>query len=493
MQRREFLKTMAAGTVLSGSELLSANVQAADDEKKPLNVLVVMSDTLRPKFLGPYGNTWVKTPTLDKLAKESALFERAHPECLPTIPTRRTLHSGRRAFPFRDYKATPWDNVYLPGWQPMSADEDTVAEALARAGYHCGFVGDVPHYFVPGNNFIRGFHQWDFVRGNAEDRYRSVATVDMKKLANRYGSRQSLAAQHVANLGGFEPDEMDYATPRTFSSAMRFLDENQNNEKPFYLYVDTFHPHETWQSPKKFYELYADPKYHGKTFLNLPYNTLYKSPVSEEILQDVQAQYAGLVTMVDHWFGRLLEKLEAIGQKENTLVIFASDHGTNFGDNLEKVTGKPAACLYPGTMDIPLLVRHPKGVAAGKRFKEFVYTLDIPSTVCAATGVKPEQGVDGKNLLDLLEGKSFEGREYLTCRYSNSVWYGDEKNWYFSNIHWEYPRLFDLEADDPFGKTIAKEAPERIKLAQKRLLEDAGGALPAYPLKGTDKVRAPFI
>lgn len=498
MQRREFLQSVAASGVVSGTGIANAGAQAAAQQQataKPKapkwNILVVMSDTLRTAFLGPYGNKSVQTPTLDQLAKDGALFERAHAECLPTIPTRRTLHSGRRAFPFRDYKPVPWDNVYLPGWQPMSPEEDTVAESLARSGYHCGFIADVPHYFVPGNNFTRGFHQWDYVRGNAEDRYRSAVSVDPAKVARKYVSRR--AAQHVANLGGIEFDEMDFATPRTFTSAINFLKENQRNTKPFYLYVDTFHPHETWEAPKKYYELYRDPSYKGKTYVNLPYSTLFQNPVPEAALNDVKAHYSGLVTMVDHWLGKLLTTLKEVGKENNTLVIFASDHGTNFADNLEKVTGKPAACLYPGTMDIPMLVRHPQRIAAGKRFREFVYTLDIPATVCAAAGNAPRDGVDGKNLLDLIEGRQFEAREYLTCRYSNSVWYTDEKNWYFSNIHWQNPRLFDLESSDPFAKTIAAKAAERLKLAQRRILKDSGGKLPVYELKGTDKVKAPFI
>ena len=62
---------------------------------------------------------------------------------------------------------------------------------------------------------------------------------------------------------------MAFATPRTFLSAMKFLEENKANSKPFYLYVDTFHPHETWVAPDKYYQLYRDPKYKGKiTFLN---------------------------------------------------------------------------------------------------------------------------------------------------------------------------------------------------------------------------------
>src|SRR5262245_57995894 len=123
MRRRDFLKAVTAGTALAGLHPESAPARADEpprDGGRGWNILVVVSDTLRTAFLGPYGNTWVKTPTLDRLARESALFERAHPECLPTIPTRRTLHSGRRAFPFRDYRPVPWDNVSLPGWQPMA-------------------------------------------------------------------------------------------------------------------------------------------------------------------------------------------------------------------------------------------------------------------------------------------------------------------------------------------------------------------------------------
>ncbi len=487
MERRSFLKTVAAAPTLGASGANAAAQEAASD---PWNILVVVSDTLRTAYLGPYGSTSVQTPNLDRFAKQAAVFERAYPEALPTIPTRRTLHSGRRAFPFRDYRPIPWDNVYLAGWQPMSPDEGTVAEALDKAGYHCGFVSDVPHYFVPGQNFTRGFRQWDFVRGNAEDRYRSAAPYDPEVVRARYASARG--PMHVANLGGFEPEEMDFATPRTFTSAMQFLDENRNTG-PFYLYVDTFHPHESWEAPRKYYDLYRNPSYRGKTRLTVAYSTLHSHPIPEEGLEDIRAQYSGLVTMVDHWFGRLLDKIEEIGKADSTLIVFLSDHGTNFADNLERVTGKPAGALYPGTMHIPLMVRHPQGRGAGRRFRELVYTLDVPATVCGAAGTEPDGGLAGQNLLPLLEGGRFERRDYLTCRYSNSVWYRDERNWYFSNVHWENVRLFDLESSEPFGETIANRSVERVRLAQRRILGDAGGELPKYPLKSTDRVKAPFI
>lgn len=483
MNRRTFVSTVSAAP--------AAMAQPQQTAQPKWNILVVVSDTLRKDFLEPYGNRTVRTPNLAALARESAVFDRNHPECLPTIPTRRTLHSGRRAFPFRNYQPVPWDNVYLPGWQPMAMGEDTVAEALGRAGYHCGFISDVPHYFVPGQNFTRGFHQWDYVRGNAEDRYRSPWPYEEARVKERYESARG--PMHVANLGGFAPDEMSFATPRTFQSAMRFLDENRDNPKPFYLYVDTFHPHESWEAPKKYYDLYRDRAYKGKTYLTVPYNTLFAAPLPEGALTDIRAHYSGLITMVDHWLGELLNKLKASGKDENTLILFVSDHGTNFADNIEKVTGKPAGAMYPGTMNIPLIVRHPRRAGAGKRFSEFTYTLDVPATVCAAAGAAPKDGVDGRSLLPLLEGGTFAAREYVTCRYSNCLWYRDASNWFFSNVHWQNVRLFDLEASDPFQATIAAKAPERIALARRRILEDARGELPVYPLTGMDKIKAPFI
>ena len=94
------------------------------------NLVVVVSDTLRTAELGCYGSTEVQTPCIDAFAQRSARFTRAYPESLPTIPVRRTLHTGRRAYPFNNYTPVPWDIVYLPGWQPMANDEDTVADVI---------------------------------------------------------------------------------------------------------------------------------------------------------------------------------------------------------------------------------------------------------------------------------------------------------------------------------------------------------------------------
>lgn len=488
------------------------------EDKKQWNIIVVVADTLRTAFLGCYGNDWIHTPAIDRFARHSVRFSRAHPECLPTIPTRRTLHSGRRAFPFDDYRPLPWDNVYLPGWQPMSPEEPTIAETLQQAGYHTGFIADVPHYFVPGMNFTRGFQQWEFVRGQAEDRWNAVAAADPQQIDRYRASSRDRIAAHIVNMRPHLPEEQ-WPTARAFQRAIDFLKDNNRprsalpegadsaagsaprgeSAPPFYLYVDSFTPHETWEAPLHYYNLYGSPGDRDPICLSAAYGP-FASDYADR-LPSIRANYAGLVTMLDTWFGRLLDTVDSLGLRNNTLIFFLSDHGTNFGDNAEGIMGKPADYMYPGTMDIPLLLRHPAGLGAGNVRHELVYTLDVPATILAASAPHVAFPADGQSLLPLLDSNDsaaepspaepdqqavsggqnrFVRRQYLTCRYGNAVWYRDDRTWFFSAVDWQNPRLFDLETDPECQVNIAARSPERIDLARKRILADAGGQLIYY-------------
>ena len=207
------------------------NQDVQSNSQRPWNIVIIVSDTLRTAYLGAYGNEWIHTPNLDRFAAQGARFTNAHPECLPTIPTRRTSHSGRRAFPFKDYRPVPWDNVYTPGWQPLASDEGTISEALAHQGYHTGFFSDVPHYFVPGMNFTRGFRQWEFIRGQAEDRYHAPAHADEMLIARYHSAWKERVQAHLVNAQPDQPEEM-WPAARTFRAAIEFVEHNYNNS-PF--------------------------------------------------------------------------------------------------------------------------------------------------------------------------------------------------------------------------------------------------------------------
>jgi arylsulfatase A-like enzyme len=341
-------------------------------------------------------------------------------------------------------------------------------------------------------NFTRGFCQWHFIRGQAEDRYQSTARAD-PALLNRYWGNLERIRAHLVNVRPELPEET-WPAARTFRSAISFLQDNQDRA-PFYLYVDTFTPHETWEAPLHRYDLYGRREDREPICITVPYGPLARAPEYESRLESLWANYAGLVTMVDAWFGRLLDALDELDLRRSTLVVLTSDHGTNFADNPERVIGKPANALYPGTMDVPLILRHPARAGAGQVCDELVYTLDIPATVLAACGAEPLGPIEGQNLLPLAEGVgAYQSREYLTCRYGNTVWYKDRRTWFFGEADERGGHVFDLEADRACQINVATRAPDRIAAARKRIMEDAGGSLVTYRRPGeTDALGRPVF
>ena len=110
-----------------------------------MNILVICADTFRADYLGCYGNSWIKTPHIDKLAGEGIRFDEFYGEALPTIPARRVLYTGRKAFPF-SYHQQKGDMVQLPGWHPLYDEDITLAEHLSDLGYTTGLVSDLYQY-----------------------------------------------------------------------------------------------------------------------------------------------------------------------------------------------------------------------------------------------------------------------------------------------------------------------------------------------------------
>ena len=456
----------------------------------PMNIILIVSDTLRAAELGCYGSTRVQTPNLDAFARQAVRFTRAFPESLPTIPVRRALHTGRRCYPFRDYRPVKWDIVYLPGWQAMDNEEDTLAENLAAAGYQTGFVTDTLPYFAPGFNFQRGFWQWEYIRGQQQDRWRSPFSVPDERLA-RYGvnpaqgNRHGLVPMHLANTAHVR-EEADTSTARTFAWAQRFLEDNRAGQ-PFYLLVDCFDPHEPWEAPEAYYRLYGKPDYTGRRIVHCGYAPVDQLGYTEEEVAYVYAQYCGLVTLVDAWFGKLMATLDALGLAENTAVLVVSDHGTNFCDNPRRVIGKPDNAMYPGVMRLPCLARLPGEPGAGTACNELMYNLDLAATVYDLAGVAPA-AIDGQSLRPLLTGEgAWRRRDYVTCRYNNSLCYIDDDAWVLADIDGATREVFDLTADPDCLRVIDDDA--RARRAWDRLRADAAGPFPDYrAAKQTDAI-----
>ena len=231
LTRKEFLKVAGAG--VAGGSLLGPSALAwgcgpqLNRETKP-NVVVVILDSLRKDHLGAYGNPWVKTPSMDALAKASLRFTRAYPESLPTICARRAIHSGKRTWPFRNWQQYKGVDVVVWGWQPIPEGQRHLAEILKDNGYTTLFVTDNLHQYKPTMNFQRGFEVFEFIRGQTTDGYRP------KWIGSREQVRQALVKgqgfdvqgqmrRYFANVA-YRKNEEDWFSPQVFTGAMELME-----------------------------------------------------------------------------------------------------------------------------------------------------------------------------------------------------------------------------------------------------------------------------
>lgn len=444
------------------------------------SAIVVVLDTLRADHVGAYGNDWIRTPTLDALAKESIVFTRAFPESLPTIPMRRALLTGLRTWPFRDWTPEKGVGVPVQGWQRIPEEQTTLAETLLSQGHHTGFITDTYHYFKPSQNFHRGFKQYSWVRGQESDPWRSTLNMDPEEVRallqpglteGEAFYQEWLLTQHLANQGNREKEE-DYQAPRVFLEAMDWLEENQRAER-FFLLVDVFDPHEPWDPPQRYLDMYADPDYEGPPVLHARYGS--SGNMTDAQLRHMRARYAAEVTMVDAWLGRFLDRARDLGMLKDTLLVVTSDHGHQLGEH--GMTGKMPQGLWYELIDVPLLIRAPDGAGAGIKVDSFAQHQDIPLTVLNALGVAPEAALPGVDLLELAAGRA-RPREHVSCGYSGYSWCRDGRYVYIAGNDGGYAQLFDMQADPAQEHDLAGEERGVVESMHQKLLADAGGPLP---------------
>ena len=471
LTRRDFLKVAGA----AGAALLGGTGCGAGGGPGP-NVILVIIDSLRKDHIGAYGNTWIQTPNLDALAKESLRFTRAYPESLPTLCARRAIHSGTRTWPFKD---RPLQQAHAPtyGWLPIPWDQATLAEILAAAGYHTVLVTDTYHQFKPHMDFHRGFKVHDWIRGQESDPYKPPSTVSDEEMQKYmiHGEGHK-ARQYLANISGRRQTEEDWFAPRVFLRAMELLEASSRRE-PFFLVVDNYDPHEPWDPPESYTRLYDPDGYDGPE----PFTSQYGKDdyLTERQLERMRNLYAGEVTMADHWLGNFLERANELGVMQNTLLVLLSDHGHALGEH--GYTGKPHYALWPELTDIVFLVRHPGGRGAGETSDHYASTHDVAPTILGFLGIEPTEPMQGQDLSVLLEGRVPELRPHFTLGYSDFAWARDESYAMFSRNDGSQARLFDLREDPGMNVDIAGSNQDIVKrMMEGYLLKDAGGPLPIY-------------
>lgn len=386
--RRRFLKTAALATAGLAAPFAPAR------ETKKRNVIVIVSDTMRRDALQAYGGNWVQTPHLSAFAKKAVQCKNAFIGSFPTVPCRHDLLTGQATFTFKP-------------WSPLDRDTVTLQDVLRAAGVYTALVVDTPHPFRPDYNYQRNFDFIQVNRGQEMDLY-ELRPLPVKLPCNprklRDGTRTM--TQYLRNVADRKVEE-DYFCARTMRAAADWLTANQRRQ-PFFLYVDTFDPHEPWDPPALYVKPY-DPDYRGED-VTYPRYDRWEEFLTPKELKHCRALYAGEASMVDRWVGHLLERIEKLGLFENTLVLFLADHGFYLGEHgfigkaLIRGGYYQSLAMYSEVCRVPWLVHYP-GCRPGQVVDGLVQHMSVAATVLDFLGLRGPASFTGPSLWPMLQGK----------------------------------------------------------------------------------------
>ncbi len=361
----------------------------------PKNAIVVLLDSLNRHMLGAYGGKEFATPHLDRFARRSLRFEKHFAASLPCIPARHDLLCGS------------WDFLWKP-WGSIEIWEHSLTAHLSQAGVTTMLISDHPHLFeVGGENFHSDFDGWDYLRGHESDPWKTRPDPSWIG-APLFGRRFS----PYDNSRGYFRGEEDFPGPRTMAAAAQWIDDNAGHHDRFFLFVDEFDPHEPFDTPEPYASMYYDG-WEGPHLIWPPYmeGAVRRGLLSEDQARQVRACYGGKLTMIDHWFGRMLDAIERNNLWEDTAVIVCTDHGHFLGE--KDIWGKPGVPVYEPLGHIPLMVSWP-GVAPGS-VSALTTTVDLFATLADLFAVQPLHQTHGRSLIPILQKEKTAVRDYVLC------------------------------------------------------------------------------
>lgn len=376
--------------------------------KRPKNAIVVLLDSLNRHMLGSYGGDEFQTPNLDAFAARSLRFQKHYAGSLPCMPARHDILCGALDFLWR-----PWGSIEI--W------EDAITVQLRQAGVTSMLVSDHPHLFeVGGENYHTDFTAWEYERGGESDPWKT--RPDPSWLGTPMFGRPLV--QYDVSRGWFQ-DEADFPGPRTMASAAKWIDDNAGYHERFFLFVDEFDPHEPFDTPEPYASMY-DPDWEGPHLIWPPYHAAAqrKGVLNERQARQIRASYGAKLTMIDHWFGRMVEAVERNGLWDDTMVVLCTDHGHFLGE--KDIWGKPGVPVYQPLGHIPMLISWPG--AEPRDVDALTTSVDIHATLLDFFGVTTEHRTHGASLLPVLEGQADSIREYLlTGTWGREVHLVDER------------------------------------------------------------------
>ncbi|MGY8767727.1 MAG: arylsulfatase [Pirellulales bacterium] len=446
--------------IVSSTSLLSA--------ERPPNIIYLLADDLGYNELGCYGQKWIKTPNIDRLAKEGIKFTDHYSGNAVCAPSRCCLMTGKH--PGHAHVRNNGDPGYLqhlapkfgwefPGQNPIPDEEVTIAELLKKKGYATAAIGKwgLGHFGTTGDPNKQGF---DLFYGFNCQRH---AHNHYPKFLWRNDKKEVLPGNDRTLNGE------TYSQDRFREVALEFIDENK--DQPFFLYMPFAIPHLSIQVTEKSLAEYKGVipeeahKHHG--YLEHPFP---------------RAGYAAMITHLDRDIGQILDRVTKYGLDDNTLVLFSSDNGptydrlggsdSDFFESAGIFKGLKGS-LYEGGIRIPLVARWPGKIKAGTESNHISAFWDLLPTFCDVAGVNSPEAIDGISFLPALLGDAKQKpHDYLYWEFSSyggqqavrqGKWKAIRQNMLAKNNDSPLKiELYNLDKDPGESTDVASEHPELV-------------------------------
>ena len=432
----------------------------AADQRNPYNVLFIISDDLTATALGCYGNKTCRTPNIDKLASEGTRFSRAY--CQATIcgPSRASMLFGY--YPYAT-KATG----YTSGREKVGPNRDSWPQYFRKHGYHSARISKVFHMGVPtdigpGNDGADDPASWDEAFNSPGPESKAPGTGETLQ-NNPGGLKQGAAGGNRFSVVEAEGDDLAHSDGKTAQKAVELLNQYRGMHKPFFLAIGFVRPHVPLVAPRKYFapyafdEMFLPPKIPGDLD-DIPANSVNRR-TSEHLQMDIYQQkkliraYYASVSFMDAMTGKVMEALEQSGQRDNTIVIFTSDHGYHLGEHdlWSKVS------VHEESARVPLIISVP-----GKQpvvCDSLVELLDLYPTVSKLCGLKIPGNLQGHDISPILDDPKVKVRDAVLC----STLYREQR-WALMN-YGKSGELYDMEKD-PKQYTNLFSKPEYADLVE---------------------------
>ncbi len=407
----------------------------------PVNLLIIMSDEHRKDAMGCAGHPLVKTPNLDALARRGTQFLNAYTPSPMCVPARASLATGRHVHESRHWdSATPYDGR-LKSWMHRLADSGVETVSIGKLHFRSsdddnGFSTEIlPMHVVGGVGWSVGL---------------------LRRSPPPYDAASELAAD--VGVGSSSYTEYDLDITR---AAEHWLAEKSGQSAPWAAFVSLVSPHYPLTCPEAFYQMYdpaeidlpigfteqARPK-HSELANLLGFFDYARHFDAQKTLQ-AKAAYFGLTSFMDHCVGRVLTALDASGHAQNTVVIYASDHGDMLGD--QGIWTKQV--MYEQSAGVPMIMAGP-GVPEGRHVGTAASLIDIAPTaldVCGVTEDGTGEALFGQSLHALAQQPDNPERTILSEYHDGGSTTGTFmvrwQNWKYVHYVGHDPQLFDLDAD----------------------------------------------